>query len=71
MRLLLFGPPASGKGTQSDLLSERLCVPQVATGNILRAEVVQRSQLGMKARAYMERGDLVPGKLMIDSSAGA
>ena len=66
MRLLLFGPPASGKGTQSDRLSERLGIPQVATGNILRAQVALRTELGARAAAVMERGDLVPDELMIE-----
>ncbi len=65
-RLLLFGPPASGKGTQADVLSENLGIPQVATGNILRAEVALRSALGLRARGYMDSGDLVPDTLMID-----
>ncbi|MDP9248691.1 MAG: adenylate kinase [Candidatus Dormibacteraeota bacterium] len=66
MRLLLFGAPASGKGTQADRLSERLGVPQVATGNILRAQVALRTELGVRAAALMERGDLVPDELMIE-----
>jgi adenylate kinase len=66
MRLLLFGPPASGKGTQGDRLSERIGVPQVATGNILRAEVALRTELGLRVKAVMERGELVPDQLMIE-----
>ena len=66
MRLLLFGAPASGKGTQADRLSERLGVPQVATGNILRAQVALRTDLGVRAAALMGRGDLVPDELMIE-----
>jgi adenylate kinase len=66
VRLLLFGAPASGKGTQADRLSERLGVPQVATGNILRAQVALRTELGVRAAALMERGDLVPDELMIE-----
>jgi adenylate kinase len=66
VNLLLFGPPACGKGTQADLLSERLGIPQVATGNILRAELASRSQLGLEAKAFMEHGDLVPDGLMIE-----
>jgi adenylate kinase len=66
VRLLLFGAPASGKGTQADRLSERLGVPQVATGNILRAQVALRTELGVRAAALMERGDLVSDELMIE-----
>jgi adenylate kinase len=66
MRLLLFGPPASGKGTQGDRLSERMGIPQVATGNILRAQVALGTELGLRAKAVMERGELVPDQLMIE-----
>jgi adenylate kinase len=66
VRLLLFGAPASGKGTQADRLSERLGVPQVATGNILRAQVALRTELGVRAAALMGRGELVPDQLMIE-----
>lgn len=64
--LLLLGPPASGKGTQADLLTKRLDIPPIATGNILRAELAQGTALGLRAHAYMQRGDLVPDALMID-----
>jgi adenylate kinase len=66
LNLLLLGAPASGKGTQADLLTERLDIPPIATGNILRAELAQRTELGLRAQAYMQRGDLVPDALMID-----
>jgi hypothetical protein len=68
--LLLLGPPASGKGTQADLLTKRLDIPPIATGNILRAELAQRTELGLRAHAYMQRGDLVPDALMIDIVRG-
>jgi adenylate kinase len=66
VRLLLFGPPASGKGTHADRLSEHLGIPQVATGNILRAQVSLRTELGLQAKRLMEQGELVPDQLMID-----
>jgi adenylate kinase len=66
VRLLLFGPPASGKGTHADRLSEHLGIPQVSTGNILRAQVALRTELGLEARRLMERGELVPDQLIID-----
>lgn len=68
--LLLLGPPASGKGTQADLLTKRLHIPPIATGNILRAELARRTELGLRAQAYMQRGDLVPDALMIDIVRG-
>ena len=69
MRLLLFGPPASGKGTQAELLARNMAIVQVATGDILRAELAAGSALGAAARAYMDRGDLVPDALIIEMIA--
>jgi|GEM_PF-276839 len=66
LNLLLLGAPASGKGTQADLLAARLDIPAIATGNILRAELAERTELGLRVQAYMQRGDLVPDALMID-----
>ncbi|MFZ0129692.1 MAG: adenylate kinase [Candidatus Dormiibacterota bacterium] len=66
LNLLLLGAPASGKGTQADLLASRLDIPAIATGNILRAELAERTELGLRVQAYMQRGDLVPDALMID-----
>ncbi len=66
LNLLLLGAPASGKGTQADLLAARLDIPAIATGNILRAELAERTALGLRVQAYMQRGDLVPYALMID-----
>src|ERR1700719_1710243 len=66
LNLLLLGAPASGKGTQANLLAARLDIPAIATGNILRAELAERTELGLRVQAYMQRGDLVPDALMID-----
>jgi adenylate kinase len=66
LNLLLLGAPASGKGTQADLLAARLDIPAIATGNILRAELAERTELGLRVQAYMHDGDLVPDALMID-----
>ena len=64
-RLLLLGPPGAGKGTQATRLRERLGVPQVSTGDILRAAVAARSTIGEQARGFMERGELVPDAVVI------
>jgi adenylate kinase len=64
-RVLLLGPPGAGKGTQAALLVARLGVPQISTGDMLRAAVRAGSELGEKARSYMERGELVPDTLVI------
>jgi adenylate kinase len=69
VRLLLFGPPASGKGTQADFLVRHMEIAPVATGDILRAELAGGSALGRAARAYMDRGDLVPDGLIIEMIA--
>ncbi|MGH9364184.1 MAG: adenylate kinase [Thermoanaerobaculia bacterium] len=60
MRIVFLGPPGSGKGTQAKLVAQRLCVPAVSTGDMLRAAVRAGTPLGTQARAVMEAGDLVP-----------
>lgn len=65
MRIILFGPPGVGKGTQAKLLSGEFNIPHVSTGDLLRAAVAQSTPLGMKAKEYMEKGNLVPDDLMI------
>ncbi|HSS44223.1 MAG TPA: adenylate kinase [Thermoanaerobaculia bacterium] len=65
MRVVFLGPPGSGKGTQAKLLSERLKVPAISTGDMLRAAVREGTPLGVQARAVMEAGQLVPDELMI------
>jgi adenylate kinase len=60
VRLVLLGPPGAGKGTQARLLAERCGIPQVASGDLLRQAIRDRTPLGAKARVYMDRGDLVP-----------
>jgi adenylate kinase len=64
-RLLLLGPPGAGKGTQAQLLVERLGVPQVSTGDMLRAAVAAGSAVGRQAKSYMDAGKLVPDAVVI------
>jgi len=66
MRLILLGPPGAGKGTQSEVLVKKLNVPQISTGDILRAAVNEGTPVGLKAKALMDAGDLVPDDIIID-----
>jgi adenylate kinase len=66
LNLILLGPPGAGKGTQAERLVDDFDLPYYATGDILRAAVQEESELGQKAKEYMERGDLVPDEVIID-----
>jgi adenylate kinase len=65
MILVLLGPPGAGKGTQGERLAERLGIPKIATGDVLRAAVRDGTQQGLAAKAYMDRGDLVPDSVIL------
>ncbi|MFP4615871.1 MAG: adenylate kinase [Thiohalorhabdus sp.] len=65
-RLVLLGPPGAGKGTQGQMLSQRLGIPQIATGDILRNAVATGTDIGRKAKSYMDAGDLVPDEIMVE-----
>jgi adenylate kinase len=65
MNLILFGPPGAGKGTQGQRLSATYGIPEISTGNILRAAVREGTPLGKEAKSYMDRGALVPDTVMI------
>ena len=64
--IILFGPPGAGKGTQSGLISEITGKPQVSTGDMLREAVGEQSDVGNEAKAYMEKGLLVPDSIIIE-----
>jgi adenylate kinase len=66
MQLIFMGPPGAGKGTQAQLLAALWKIPHISTGDILRACVVAKTALGLKAQAYMDAGELVPDELLMD-----
>ncbi len=66
MRLILFGAPGVGKGTQSKLLVKALRIPQISTGDILRKAVAEKTELGNKAKEFMNLGKLVPDTLILE-----
>ncbi len=65
VRLVLLGPPGAGKGTQAKQLEEELKIPQIASGDLLRLAVRNKTPLGVQARRYMDQGTLVPDDLVI------
>lgn len=65
MNLIFLGPPGAGKGTQAKLLSESLGVPQISTGDILRAAVREQTPMGVRAKAFMDSGALVPDEVVV------
>ena len=65
MKLILLGPPGAGKGTQAKMLTEQFSIPQISTGDILRAAVNDGTAMGLKAKQYMDAGGLVPDKVVV------
>jgi adenylate kinase len=65
MNVILFGPPGAGKGTQGQRLSKAYAIPEISTGDILRAAVREGTPLGKEAKSYMDRGALVPDAVII------
>jgi adenylate kinase len=63
--LILFGPPGSGKGTQSEKLVEKYGLIHLSTGNLLREEIAQKTPLGLEAKSFMDKGQLVPDEVVI------
>ena len=66
MRILLLGPPGGGKGTQSKFLMDQFNIPQISTGDMLRAHVSKNTDLGKKAKEFMDKGELVTDSLILD-----
>jgi adenylate kinase len=65
VRVVLVGPPGAGKGTQAQFIASHLTIPAISTGDIFRSNVSQGTELGRAAKAYMDRGDLVPDEITI------
>ncbi len=65
MRLILLGAPGAGKGTQAKKLSQKLCIPHISTGDIFRNNMINGTELGIKAKEYIDKGMLVPDELTI------
>ncbi|MCQ2451773.1 MAG: adenylate kinase [Oscillospiraceae bacterium] len=65
MKLILLGAPGAGKGTQAEIISKKLNIPTISTGNILRAAVKNETPVGLKAKSYMDAGALVPDEVII------
>jgi adenylate kinase len=65
MKIIFLGAPGAGKGTQAEIVSEKLSIPTVSTGNIIRAALKDGTPMGLKARAFIEAGELVPDDVVI------
>ncbi len=65
LNIVLFGPPGSGKGTQSERIIEKYGLTHLSTGDMLRAELAAETELGLRARSIMEKGELVPDEIII------
>ena len=66
MKMIFLGPPGAGKGTQAVRVCERLGIPQISTGDILRRAIKEQTPTGLAAKAYIDRGELVPDSVVID-----
>lgn len=65
MKLILLGAPGAGKGTQAEIICERFNIPAISTGNILREAIKNGTEMGLKAKSYIDNGDLVPDEVVI------
>lgn len=65
MQVILIGPPGAGKGTQATLLQDRLRLPHISSGDLLRAAVKRKTETGLQAKQYMDRGELVPDGIVV------
>ena len=66
MKIIMLGAPGAGKGTQAKFISEKFGIPQISTGDIFRANIKNQTELGNKAKSYIDQGLLVPDELTLD-----
>ena len=66
MNLILLGPPGAGKGTQAAKIIEKYNIPHISTGDIFRKNISEGTKLGLEAKSYMDKGELVPDSLVIE-----
>ena len=65
MNIIFLGPPGAGKGTQAQVICQKLGIPQISTGDMLRSAIAAQTETGLKAKAYMDKGQLVPDEVVI------
>ena len=66
MNIIFLGPPGAGKGTQAQIVCQKLGIPQISTGDMLRSAIANKTETGLKAKEYMDKGQLVPDAVVID-----
>ena len=66
MNIIFLGPPGAGKGTQAQIICQKMGIPQISTGDMLRAAIAAKTETGLKAKEYMDKGQLVPDAVVID-----
>lgn len=66
MNIIFLGPPGAGKGTQAQIVCQKLGIPQISTGDMLRSAIADKTETGLKAKEYMDKGQLVPDAVVID-----
>ena len=66
MKIIMLGAPGAGKGTQAKMIAEKYSIPHISTGDIFRANIKEGTELGKKAKTYMDKGELVPDELVVD-----